>query len=307
MGKGNLLTAPFISYIRFEKRFSPHTILSYTNDLNQFFDYLRLTYGEDPEIHDISHHFVRSWLAELKSQGISSKSIARKISALKSFYRYLLRQKLVPFSPMIKIVAPKLPRRLPGFVRQSEMDLLDSRMGHAVPAGSGPLDFEAETEQLIIRILYATGIRLSELISLKTNHIDRGNRTIKVLGKGSRERIIPVSDTLLDQIRAYEEKKAALGDQPDFQVLLVLPSGKKLYPKYVYRVVSRMLGKVTTQDRLSPHLLRHTFATHLAGNGADLNAIKELLGHSSLAATQVYTHNTIGRLKEIHQKSHPKS
>lgn len=310
MGNGSLFIEPFISYIRFEKRYSPHTVVSYSRDLNQFFDYLSVTYGGEIQVNEISYHFIRSWLASLKQGGMRSKSITRKISSLKSFYRYLLRQKAVILNPMTRIVTPKIEKRLPGFVNQSEMEQLQDQMetqGGNKEQGLFAEGFEGDTHKLILLILYFTGIRLSELINLKTTQVDHGNLTIKVLGKGSKERIIPVSERLIRQITEYQLKKATLGKGTDFQILLVRSSGEKLYPKYVYRVVRAALGQVTTQGRLSPHLLRHTFATHLTNNGAELDAVKELLGHSSLASTQVYTHNTIGKLKEIHQQAHPKS
>ncbi len=257
------------------------------------------------DVDAISHAYIRSWLSSLKEEGISSRSIARKISTLKSFYRYLRRKALARSNPMGKIITPKIQKRLPSFLNEAEMEqvLSGARPGQA----GGPESFDQFTRSLLLEILYATGIRRSELTGLKTSQVDFGTRTMKVLGKGSKERIIPVCDRLLDQIRDYGKLKARIGKGFDPEYLLVNGKGSRLYPKYVYRVVHQALAKVTTLEKRSPHLLRHSFATHLTNGGAELNAVKELLGHSSLAATQVYTHNSIARLREVYLRAHPKS
>jgi integrase/recombinase XerC len=304
LDKGISPVEAFISYIRFQKRYAENTVISYQNDLIQFFKYTFLTYGEETLIGDINHLFIRSWLAQLKQGGISSRAIGRKISTLKSFYRFLLIKELVSVNPMSRIISPKVEKRLPGFLKEEEMANLFEIADFTNP---GDDNFNDVTDRLMLAILYATGIRRSELISLKTVHVDFYNRSIKVLGKGSKERIIPVSAQLSAQIRDYMNQKAMLGPDVDASFLLVNDKGRKLYPKYVYRKVKNALASVTTMEKVSPHLLRHTFATHMTNRGADLNAVKELLGHSSLAATQVYTHNTIGKLKEVHRAAHPKS
>jgi integrase/recombinase XerC len=301
-------TEQFLSYLGLEKRYSSHTVTAYEEDLRQFFNFLEQTYGS-VALPDIHHSYVRSWLAgTLKGRdgkAASARTVNRKISSLKSFFKYALKQQWVSQSVMLKITAPKLNKRLPLFVEEKGMQAIEQEHATALPLFTD--DFEGDTRRLIIDILYQTGIRLSELISLKDRQVDAHQRTIKVLGKGNKERIIPVSTPLLERVRAYRERKARELEQYDREVLLVSPKGKKLYPKYVYNAVKEVLSQVTTIEKRSPHILRHTFATHLTNAGADLNAIKELLGHSSLAATQVYTHNTIDRLKEIHSKAHPKA
>ncbi|WP_344978884.1 tyrosine-type recombinase/integrase [Compostibacter hankyongensis] len=290
--------ASFLAYLQFEKRYSPHTVTAYAADLYTFFTYLKtMEAGNQPG--DISAVMIRSWLAALKSEGLSSRSVNRKIAALRSFFKYQLRQGVVDADPMTQISAPKAGKRLPVFVERKGTD----RLFHQLEF---PATFTGTLHRLLLEILYHTGIRLSELTGLKTGNVDFSGHTIKVLGKGGKERIIPVSGELCGHIRTYLEQKSAL-PEADTQYLLVNEKGKKLYPKYVYRVVREQLGYVTTLEKRSPHVMRHTFATHLTNNGADLNAVKELLGHASLAATQVYTHNTIEQLRKVYEQAHPKS
>jgi len=289
----------FIDYLKFEKRYSAHTIRSYSDDLEAFVAYLKAEFGEQG-VQEVSPAMVRSWLAALKDGGMSSRSINRKISSLRSFYKYLLRMGEVVQSPMVAIVAPRAARRLPVFVEQQQMSELFSEVEF-------PDDWEGLTDRLLLALLYNTGMRLSELINLKESQVNDATRVIKVLGKGNKERVIPVSGMLLEAVRDYQEKKRVLLERADAGVLLVGKSGRRLYPKYVYRVVQRYLAQVTTIEKKSPHVLRHTFATHLMNEGAELNSVKELLGHASLAATQVYTHNTIEKLKDIYKKAHPKA
>ena len=305
------LAERFISYIQLEKRYSAHTCTAYRNDLFQFFDYVTLNYSSTP-VEDLSHVMIRSWLARLMEDAMTAKSVNRKISTLKSFFKFCLRQGLVKQSPMIKVTAPKISRRLPGFIGEKGMRALEDNVS---PVSLAPLpifadDFEGLTHRLIFEIFYHTGIRLSELISLQEFRVDKGNLSIKVMGKGGKERIIPVSQGLVGQISGYMEQKRHHLTEFEEGVLLVHPhSGRHLYPKYVYLTVRKYLTdhQITTLKKKSPHILRHTFATHLANNGADLNAVKELLGHSSLAATQVYTHNTIEQLKKVYKQAHPKA
>lgn len=287
----------FVSYIQFEKRYSPHTVEAYASDLTQFFDYLRPITGDPVQVSDLTHTLVRSWLADLKERNVSSRSVNRKISVLKSFFKYMIRQGLLAQSPMTKVTAPKVSKRLPVFVERTATD----RLFHQLEF---PDTFEGATQRLLLEIFYSTGIRLSELTGLKESQVDLSNRALKVLGKGNKERIIPLSADLCEAICRYRERKKEL-EQADTVYLLVNGKGRKLYPKYVYRVVKEKLGCVTTLEKRSPHVLRHTFATHLTNNGADLNAVKELLGHASLAATQIYTHNTIEQLKAVYEQAHP--
>ena len=290
---------PFLDYLKFEKRFSPHTITSYQTDLIGFFDYVQLTYG-NLAIGQFSHIYIRSWLAQLKDGGLTAKSINRKISTLRSFFKYGLKMGWVAQTPMTKINAPKNEKRLPRFVAKKELDLLFDHIEF-------PDDWNGKTDRLIFLIFYNTGLRLSELIALKENSVDFSNQNIKILGKGNKERIIPMSQEMLKEIESYIMGKSANHLLSSESVLLVDDKGKKLAPRNVYRTVKKYLSLVTTIDKKSPHILRHSFATHLTNNGADLNAVKDLLGHSSLAATQVYTHNTIDKLKNIYKQAHPKA
>ena len=298
----------FINYLRFEKRYSAHTIRSYKDDLEAFMAYVGREFG-GLELKEVSPAVVRSWLASMKDEGLSSRSLNRKISSLRSFYKYQLKNGVVETSPMGAIISPKMSKRLPVFVEQKEMAILFDEVAF-------PDDWGGWTDRLVLAILYYTGMRLSELVGLREGHVDSGNRTVKVLGKGNKERVIPVNEVLMAAIRVYCEKKSELGaaESPgrpkgvvDREFLLVNGAGKKLYPKYVYRVVRRYLAQVTTIEQKSPHVLRHTFATHLMNAGAGLTPVKELLGHASLAATQVYTHNTIEKLKDVYKKAHPKA
>jgi integrase/recombinase XerC len=231
---------------------------------------------------------------------MESKSINRKISSLKSFFKYQLRQQAVTVSPMTSIISPKVKKRLPQYVDKKDIGTL---LNHV----EFPDTWAGKTDALIIHIFYNTGMRQAELSGLKESAISKSNGTIKVLGKGNKERIIPVSNQLVNMMQDYLAGKRKELENFDDTFLLVTAAGKKLYPRYVYNTVNKYLGMVTTIDKKSPHVLRHSFATHLMNNGADLNAVKELLGHSSLAATQVYTHNTIEKLKDIHKKAHPKA
>jgi integrase/recombinase XerC len=289
---------PFIDYLKFEKRYSQHTIISYQTDLISFFDYLVIQYAEI-SLNQLSHIYIRSWLASLKDEGLTSKSINRKISTLKSFFKYQIKTGVLKQSPMLKIVAPKNEKRLPNFIESKDVEKLFKK------------DFldnwQGKTEHLLMKLFYHTGMRLSELIGLRKSQINYSAYNLKVLGKGNKERVIPVSPELITCIKKYlEDRKAELPDT-ETDVLLIDEKGRALAPRKVYSSVRKHLDGITTIEKRSPHVLRHTFATHLMNNGADLNAVKELLGHSSLAATQVYTHNTIEKLKNIYKKAHPKA
>ena len=290
---------PFLDYLKFEKRFSQHTIISYQTDLVAFFDYLQLSYGGVP-LEQLTHIYIRSWLASLKDEGMTAKSINRKISTLRSFFKYQLKLGLIHQTPMIKINAPKNEKRLPRFVAKKDVDTLINHVEFSN-------DWKGKTDKLIFLIFYNTGMRLSELIGLKEGNIDFYNHSIKVLGKGNKERIIPMSNELAGEIKNYLNAKKEFTVNYAPEVLLLNEKGKKLAPRSVYSTVKNYLGLATTVEKKSPHILRHSFATHLTNNGADLNAVKELLGHSSLAATQVYTHNTIEKLKTIYKQAHPKA
>lgn len=291
--------ADFLEYLKFQKRYSRHTIISYETDLRNFKDFLATEY-EAPALEDIKTVFVRTWLAGLKEKGDSSRTINRKISSLKSFFKYHIKKENLAASPMSVISNPKTSKRLPQFVDKKDMELLFRHVEF-------PDDWQGKTERLLLQVFYHAGIRLSELVQLQDHHFDKHNGHIKVLGKGSKERVIPVGNELRAAIGEYIIEKRGLFPHVDSGFLLVCKKGNKLYPRYVYDVVKKYLSLVTTIEKKSPHILRHSFATHLTNNGADLNAVKELLGHSSLSATQVYTHNTIEKLKEAYKKAHPKA
>lgn len=286
----------FLRYLQFEKRYSAHTVRAYADDLRDFFVWLDKSFGDTP-IEEISSPMVRSWLADNRDRGLAVKSINRKISSLKSFFKYLLTTGVLTKTPMTSVRSPRIPRKLPVYVQESEIE-------KPVTPAEG---FDGATQIMIVEILYATGIRLSELIGIRESDFDLHTSTLKVLGKGKKERIIPVSAALMESLQRYLSEKKVQAFPVEEAYLLLTPSGRKLYPKYVYRSVKSYLAQITTQQKKSPHVLRHSFATHLTNNGAELNAVKELLGHASLAATQVYTHNSIEKLKEIHSRAHPKS
>lgn len=290
---------PFLDYLKFEKRYSKHTLTSYQADITDFSDYLETHFG-GIALKEVSHSFVRSWLTTLMERGLTAKTINRKISSLKSFFKYHLRTGAIDATPMIKVISPKIGRRLPVFIKEEDTIKLVAALDQSTE------DWKSLNTKMLITLFYATGMRLSELIGLKEKQIDFSNSQIKVLGKGNKERLLPVSAEVMAMIREYQRLKMEEFEVADDR-LLVTEKGKKMYPKYAYLLVNKILGQASTLDKKSPHVLRHTFATHLMNNGADLNAVKELLGHSSLASTQVYTHNTIEKLKDVHKKAHPKA
>lgn len=289
----------FFKYLQYEKRYSPHTLTSYHTDLGQFSQYLQQVYSIS-DAAEADHTIIRSWILTLVQQSIKPRSINRKIACLRSYYRFLLAQQRIEVNPMLRIKAPKASKKLPAFVPEEPFNtLLDSFTFEE--------NFEGQRERLILEFLYGTGIRLAELLGVEHADIDHRAKTVRVLGKGNKERIVPLNDSLLSSIEAYEaQKKHYFGDNNSV-TLLVTNKARPLYPKFVYRVVKKYISLITTSEHNSPHVLRHSFATHLLNKGADLNAIKDLLGHASLAATQVYTHNSIEKLKSIFEKAHPKA
>jgi integrase/recombinase XerC len=289
----------FLNYLSFQKRYSPNTVISYQNDLSAFFDFVLEEY-KISELSEISTSIIRTWLAFLKENKYTSKSINRKISSLKAFFKYQLKLQRISVNPVSTITSLKVSKRLPSFVAEKDISTL---LNHDFFTD----DFEGKTSYLVFEIFYQCGLRRNELIRLKEKDIDNGCRTIKVLGKGNKERIIPVSKGLIDSIWQYVLAKRQEFPELPSDGLLVNKKGKPLDPKFVYNLVKNNLASVSTADRKSPHVLRHTFATHLTNNGAQINAVKELLGHSSLASTQIYTHNTIEKLKEVYKQAHPKS
>lgn len=288
----------FIRYLQFEKRFSPHTVTAYKNDLDQFSQFI---VSFQSELLNVTHQHVRTWIVSLMDDGIEARTINRKISSLRSFYKFLQREDLIGNSPMIYVRAPKIPKRLPIVITEQKMDnLLDAQDVFSN-------DFQGIRDRLIVELLYGTGMRLSELVNLSDHDINVYEQQIKVLGKRNKERIIPISNSLIKLIGDYQLHKLNQNFDTKSSALIVTNQGNKVYAKFVYRTVNLVLSFISTHDKKSPHILRHSFATSLLNRGADLNAIKELLGHSSLAATQVYTHNSVEKLKSIYKQAHPKA
>ena len=286
----------FIDYLSFEKRYSFHTIISYQTDIDQFHKFLKDTFGLE-DFMQVSHSHVRTWLVSLNEMGISAKSINRKLSALRSMYKYFKKLELIDHSPLQKVVSPKNPKRLPTYLPKETI----SDIYQLVDTDE---DYNSQRNLLIFSFLYQTGIRRAELISIKINDIDFDQKQVKVFGKGGKERMIPMTQDLIDRVIKYLILRNDLF--PDsVSNLFLTDKGKVIYPKLVYSSVKALLSKVTTIKKKSPHVLRHSFATHLTDNGADLNAIKSLLGHANLSATQIYTHNSIKRLQDIYKKAHP--
>ena len=283
----------FLNFIKTEKRLSSHTVKSYSSDLKQFSKYLSKECNINSDINQVTFQTIRSWIVFLLENNINPRSVNRKISVLKSYYKFLLQEGILSYNPMIKIISPKTSKRLPSFVDKDDIqNLLDK------------VKFEnnyiGHRDRLIIEFFYVTGIRLSELINIKISDIDFNNNYIKVLGKRNKERLIPLSNNMTNKLKNYVNEN-------DISEYLFNNKGKKMYSKLVYRLVKKHLNLVSSIDNKGPHVLRHTFATHMLNNGADINAIKELLGHSNLNATQVYTHNSIEKLKSVYNQAHPRA
>ena len=286
----------FIDYIRFEKRYSTHTVRSYSDDLQNFFTFLEKNCGVS-QLTEITPILVRSWMASMADQKMNARSINRRLSCLKSFFKYCRKTELLADNPAAIVSLMKTRKRLPSYVEEKQMDVLSDHVEF-------PGDVKGQKEKIIIDLLYQTGIRVSELVNIKINHFDFSRQQLKVLGKGNKERILPLNTEILESVKAYFDKSRSPQAQCDN--LFCNVAGKPMNARQVYSIVKKWLSLVTTAEKKSPHVLRHTFATHLTNNGADLNAVKELLGHSSLAATQVYTHNSIEKLRDIHKKAHPR-
>lgn len=289
----------FIKHLQNEKRFSEHTLNAYQTDLLQFKEFISQIYGS-MKWQDIQSFQVRSWMAFLLEQGLSPASIRRKLSSLKSFYRYNRRENSTIIDPTKSIQTPKLKKRL--LVTADELSL--SRMFATLPAVE---DFSTARDKVLLELLYGTGIRRSELLALKENDIHLSENRLRVVGKGNKQRLVPFSTTTAEAIKEYLEWKIQTFPETSGGVFLFTDKGKQPYPKWVYNKVKFYLISIPHLERASPHVLRHSFATHLSNAGADLNAIKELLGHNSLAATQIYTHNSLEKLKRSYEQAHPKA
>ncbi len=287
----------FLQYIQFIKHYSPLTVESYRRDLEQFFQYC--SFADDDETR-IDHHLVRGWIVSLMESGHTARTTNRKISSLKTYFKYLLKEGVITSNPVAKVLTPKSVRKLPVFVSEKQMNSLmeDVTFGN---------DYSGLRNWMIIETFYCTGVRRAELISMKVADVDPSQQLIRVTGKRNKERIIPLSFSFIEELNLYmaERETAFPGLGEDW--LFLTRTGKKLYPRLVQRIVNQFLSLVTTADKKSPHILRHTFATHLLNQGADLNAIKELLGHANLSATEVYTHNTFEKLKSVYKQAHPRA
>lgn len=294
-----MFLAQFYNYLAYEKRYSQHTLLSYQKDISQFSNFLTKTF--ETQLLEASHQMIRSWVIELAEAEVLPASIGRKLSSLKSFYKFLVKQGIVANNPAVAVQSPKKNKKLPTFIDENKIiPLLDSD-------NIFDTSFSGTRDKLVIELLFGTGIRLSELIHIKLNDFSITEKLLKVLGKRNKERIIPINKSLCVLIDYYLELRKICINEIDTPYLIITDKGDKAYPKLIYRVVNKYLSIISTQHKKSPHVLRHSFATTLLNKGADINAIKELLGHANLSATQIYTHNTVERLKTIYKQAHPKA
>ncbi len=310
-----MVLSRFIQYLQYEKRFSPHTVTAYQNDLNQFFIYTvtcgNKTLDSDTiitkvealtsDLTSITYNDIREWIVELMNHQQTAKTVNRKIATLRTFFKFLIRDGIINNNPASKIQAPKIPKRLPVIIAEEKIISLLSSDDIFENSFTGLRD------KLIIELLFGTGIRLAELVGLKENDIDIHALTIKVLGKRNKERIIPINSELKHLLIAYQELKKNQYFDNNSLTFIVTSKGTSAYSKMIYLIVHKYLSHISTQDKKSPHVLRHSFATSLLNHGADLNAIKDLLGHANLSATQIYTHNSVERLKSIYKLAHPKA
>ena len=289
----------FISYLRLEKNYSQHTIKAYERDIENFANFCENDYGEG-NLEKVSYPLIRNWIVALSDQGVSNRTINRKISSLQAYYKFLLKVGDITISPLVKHRALKTNKKVEVPFSETEMEAILSE----IPFDD---DFEGERDKLIIELLYTTGMRRAELVNLKISDMDLSGHVLKVLGKRNKERILPLLPSTIAQIKKYLARRNELKKTLDSSYLLLTKDGLKIYEILVYRTINKYFSLVSPKVKKSPHILRHTFATHLLNRGADLNSVKELLGHSSLASTQVYTHNSIAELKKVHQKAHPRN
>jgi len=289
----------FQDYLLLEKKYSPHTVTAYINDIGFFESFLSSAF-DDNQLANVNYSQIRAWIVSLSDDGISNNSINRKISSLKSFYRFLLKTKQIVVNPLLKHKALKTPKKIQIPFSEKEVDLVLNQIQYSE-------DFDGVRDKLIVDLFYTTGIRRTELIHLKVQNVDLVNNTLKVLGKRNKERIIPILPIVANQIKKYLDERAHLQRIIDGEYFFLLSKGIKLNDSFVYRIINYYFSNVSEKVKKSPHILRHTFATHLLNNGADINSVKELLGHSSLASTQVYTHSSLAELKKVHSSAHPRN
>jgi len=287
----------FIKYLRFEKRLSENTVISYETDLNQFLSFYK-EYSTSQKIEKVDKRTIRSWIVKLSLSNLSAKSINRKIASLKSFFKFLVKRDLIKKNPSSHVTSLKTDQKIPTFIKEKDINFLFKNIDVKE-------DCTGQRDLLILELLYGTGIRISELINIKISDINFAKKEIKVVGKRNKERIIPMHNNAIYQTKKYLQLAEKEGYEN--QYLLITKKGEKIYPMLINRIVKKHLSTLINSEKYNPHLLRHTFATHILNKGGDLNSIKDLLGHSSLAATQVYTHNSIEKLKETFNSSHPRA
>lgn len=289
----------FTDYLFLEKKYSKHTVNAYITDLNSFHDFIKEEF-EQENLVEVNYSLIRSWIILLSENNAENVTINRKISSLKAFYKFLLKTKQIEVSPLLKHKALKTPKKIQIPFSEKELDLVINQIKY-------PEGFDGIRDKLIIDLFYTTGIRRAELINLKVSSVDIQNATIKVLGKRNKERIIPLLPVIVEEIKDYLEQRNTLEKIVDKKNLFLMLKGVKLNETFVYRIINDYFSTVSEKVKKSPHILRHTFATHLLNNGADINSVKELLGHSSLASTQVYTHNSLAELKKVYKNAHPRN
>ncbi len=289
----------FYDYLLLEKNYSQHTVTAYINDIGFFESFLSNEF-EDDNLIRVNYNQIRSWIVSLSDDGISNASINRKVSSLKSFYKFLLKTKQIDTSPLLKHKALKAPKKIQIPFSENELDMVLNQIMYKQ-------GFEGVRDKLIVDLFYTTGIRRTELINLKIQNVDLSNKTIKVIGKRNKERIIPILTIIEEQIKKYLSQRSSIHELKDNEFFFLLSNGVKLNDSFVYRLINYYFSNVSEKVKKSPHILRHTFATHLLNNGADINSVKELLGHSSLASTQVYTHNSLAELQKVYNSAHPRN
>ena len=290
----------FQDYLLLEKKYSVHTAKAYVQDLNFFKDFLQKNFDGHDDLVEVNYSMIRNWIVVLIDNEKSNTSVNRKIASLKAFYKYLLKSKQITVNPLSQHKSLKTPKKVQVPCSEKELELLNV-------SEDFQSDFEGIRNQLILDLLYTTGMRRAELISLQMNSVDYANGLVKVIGKRNKERLIPLLPEIIQKLKQYEEERSQLSTIIDTSYFLLTSKGNKLYDNLVYRIINNYLSAVTEKQKKSPHMLRHTFATHLLNNGADLSSVKELLGHSSLASTQVYTHSSLSELKNTYLNAHPRN
>jgi integrase/recombinase XerC len=288
----------FSDYLQLEKKYSPHTVNAYLNDVTSFESFNAIHFDQE-NVEQVNYGQIRNWIVSLVDSGISNSSVNRKIASLKAFYKFLLKIKQIEINPLLKHKALKVPKTL-------QIPFSEKEVEEALSQMQNPQGFEAIRNKLIVDLFYTTGVRRTELVHLKKINVDLAKNTIKVLGKRNKERILPLLPIVVNQFLLYGQERLNLAVIVDADYFFLTKKGLKLNDSFVYRLINSYFSTVSEKVKKSPHILRHTFATHLLNNGADLNSVKELLGHSSLASTQIYTHNSLSELKKVYQEAHPR-